>query len=51
MQRFQTPLKRGNKVTHHKMSNTHLGRYATEFAERHNMMASVAYDVEGKQLK
>ena len=56
---FWAMLKRAHKGTYHKMSNKHLGRYVTEFVERHNMrgkdtieqMATVARGMEGKQLK
>ena len=55
---FWATLKRGYHGTYHQMSEKHLGRYVTEFAERHNarpldtidQMAHLTRGMVGKRL-
>lgn len=55
---FWSMFKRGYQGTYHKMSEKHLDRYVTEFAERHNVrdldtvnqMDSLAGRMKGKRL-
>ena len=56
---FWSMLKRGYVGTYHKMSFKHLGRYAAEFAGRHNVrrldtagqMEALVRSMAGKRLK
>lgn len=56
---FWATLKRGYHGTYHKMSEKHLGRYVTEFAERHNarpldtidQMKQLTHGMVGKRLE
>ena len=56
---FWASLKRGYHGTYHQMSEKHLGRYVTEFAERHNarpldtidQMAHLTRGMVGKRLE
>ena len=56
---FWATLKRGYYGTYHRMSEKHLGRYVTEFAERHNarpldtidQMAHLTRGMVGKRLE
>lgn len=56
---FWATIKRAHKGTYHKFSKKHLGRYVTEFANRHNMkgmstmeqMSNTVTIMEGKRLR
>ena len=59
IENFWSILKRGYHGVYHKMSRKHLHRYATEFAERHNIrdldtieqMKLIALGMAGKRLR